>query len=463
MQVDRDASDLAAEQAYLRYAEKCLERMRRRAESGPPHVAHTGAAHALRQQQELRRSHLNDPPDQPAFFGRYDETAGATWYIGRRHIHDADHDPVVVEWRAPVAVPYYRASRQNPLGVARRRTFTFDGNRLTGVDEESFEPRTTRPAVPSPLSSALRGELDRHRSGTMRDIVATIQSEQDELIRMPLKGLLVVQGGAGTGKTAIGLHRAAFLLYEHPVLRRRGVLLVGPSQLFLDYIARVLPSLGEEAVTQRSVDQLVEGLRPTLAESREVQRLKGEGRMAAVLARLVAAHRRPLRKNLYFQVDEAEFALTVGAARRLLDAVRSRGLPHNQGRAALREELRIELYRSSRAALPKRAKATKISRMVQYLTATGQLDLPLDRMWPHLASDMVVRQLLADRRLLARRRTGSSTGTSSRPSDGLAGPPRPGARATWHSWMRRRRSSTAASPLTGTSSSTRRRIFRRCN
>ena len=189
------------------------------------------------------------------FFGRIDEPSpdGSgfdRWYIGRRHIEDDDHDPVVVDWRAPISAPFYRATAVDTLGVAFRRRFTLeDGDISAYLDEQLDDPDAANVAagIPDPVLA----EIGAARSGEMREIVATIQAEQDVVIRSDIDQALIVQGGPGTGKTAVALHRAAYLLFEHRArLARDGVLVVGPNQAFLDYIANVLPSIGERSVRQ---------------------------------------------------------------------------------------------------------------------------------------------------------------------------------------------------------------------
>ncbi len=190
-------------------------------------------------------------PGAGDFFGRIDE-----WYIGRRHIEDDQHDPVVVDWRAPIAAPFYRATSVDPLGVVFRRRFTLDdGDLIAYLDEHLDDPDEGEVAggIPDPVLA----EIGAERSGEMREIVSTIQAEQDIVIRSSIDQVLVVQGGPGTGKTAVALHRAAYLMFEHRGrLARDGVLVVGPNQAFLDYIANVLPSLGERTVRQATVDEL---------------------------------------------------------------------------------------------------------------------------------------------------------------------------------------------------------------
>ena len=190
-----------------------------------------------------RVSLLADSP-RPLLFGRIDEEDGASWHIGRRHVEDTKADPVVVDWRAPVAVPFYRASAKDALGLARRRQIMVDRRTVVAVADDLFGGADDVASTRLRGGDALLAELERARTGEMLDIVATIQAEQDEIIRAPLDRLLTVQGGPGTGKTAVGLHRAAFLLYNHPNLSRDGVLVLGPSRAFLRYIAAGSPLFG---------------------------------------------------------------------------------------------------------------------------------------------------------------------------------------------------------------------------
>ncbi len=232
-----------------------------------------------------------------------------TFHIGRLAVHGADHEPLVVDWRAPIAEPFYRATGRDPQGLVLRRHLALEGRRVTGIEDERFGgPSEEAHAAPaSDGSEAAEGEgelilgdlpiggpaallaaLGRARSGRMTDIVSTIQKEQDEIIRAPLSGVLVVQGGPGTGKTAVALHRAAYLLYTHRFpLERQGVLVVGPNPLFLRYIDQVLPSLGETGVTLSTMSGLVPEIRVQEKGPVEVARLKGDPRMAKVIARAV--------------------------------------------------------------------------------------------------------------------------------------------------------------------------------
>ena len=233
--------------------------------------------------QDLRTPGAGD------FFGRIDEDRDR-WYIGRRHIEDERHDPVVIDWRAPIAAPFYRATSVDPLGLKHRRRFTLADGQITAyLDEQLDDPDAagTASGIPDPVLA----EIGAARTGAMREIVATIQAEQDVVIRAPMQQALIVQGGPGTGKTAVGLHRAAYLLFEHRRrLVRDGVLVVGPNKVFLDYIGNVLPSLGERSVQQRTVlDLCVPRVDVGATDSVELARLKGDPRMLSVLQRAVMA------------------------------------------------------------------------------------------------------------------------------------------------------------------------------
>jgi len=298
-------------------------------------------------------------PGAGDFFGRIDtDTTDSkdTWYIGRRHIEDAQHDPVVVDWRAPIAAPFYRATVHDPLGLSHRRRFMMTAepgmpSDLTSyLDEQLDDPDSADAAsgIPDPVLA----EIGAARTGAMREIVATIQAEQDIVIRAPMQQALIVQGGPGTGKTAVGLHRAAYLLFEHRRrLVREGVLVVGPNQVFLDYIGNVLPSLGERSVQQRTVlDLCVPRVEVTGTDPVDVARLKGDPRLLDVLQRAVLngirlpkeSVRVPLGARTWV-VEPDEFATWIETA--LGGAAVNR--PLNRRRDALKTIAQQQLQRQS--------------------------------------------------------------------------------------------------------------------
>jgi len=287
--------DLPAEQAHLAHAHRCRMEMVRRLEAL---AAGEGAADAITQEyiEMVVAEALTDlaQPGAGDFFGRLDEETGEQWYVGRRHIENDRHEPVVIDWRAAVAAPFYRATVHDPLGLRRRRRFTMADGQLTAyLDEHLDDPEAAD--VASGIPDPVLAEIGAARSGAMREIVATIQAEQDHIIRAPLEGAVIVQGGPGTGKTAVALHRAAYLLFEHRrLLAREGVLVVGPNRVFLDYIANVLPSLGERSVQQRTVGELaIPRVDVTGDDSVAAARVKGRVVMATVLERAALAQINP--------------------------------------------------------------------------------------------------------------------------------------------------------------------------
>ncbi|HEU4547642.1 MAG TPA: AAA family ATPase, partial [Microlunatus sp.] len=240
--------------------------------------------------QAAKRLAVLDAEHEGLVFGRLDRTDGEIRYVGRIGVRDVDYEPLVIDWRAPAAEPFYRATPVNPMQVVRRRVLRCSGDRVIGIEDDLLGEGADADLVVVG-EGALMAALSRARGPQMRDIVATIQSEQDEAIRAPWQGFTMISGGPGTGKTVVALHRAAFLLYSH---RRRfengGVLVVGPSQVFMTYIERVLPSLGEDAVTLRSIGAVaadVVELRGERADDAAVATIKGSLRMVTVLKRLV--------------------------------------------------------------------------------------------------------------------------------------------------------------------------------
>lgn len=255
-------------------------------------------AEVLSRQIDDRIKALADLSDTPLFFGRLnylhspgaeqaEGAAGEQFYIGRRHVHDADGDPMVIDWRAPVSQPFYRASKKDPLDISLRRRFGYTGGDLTAYEDEHLMD----PAEAAATSKLLQQEIERPRVGPMRDIVATIQPEQDEIVRSGLGGTVCVQGGPGTGKTAVGLHRVAYLLYAHRErLARTGTLVIGPNKSFLHYIEQVLPALGELTVRQGTVDDLVAHVEVRGTDEAPAAVIKGDARMAEVLRRAIYSH-----------------------------------------------------------------------------------------------------------------------------------------------------------------------------
>ncbi|MFF3347337.1 HelD family protein [Streptomyces sp. NPDC002779] len=291
---------LARERSHLASSRAALRAMREDVEALD--IADVTAnwvnAAVLAHQIDERIKALADLSDTPLFFGRLDYlhapgadrsegAQGEQFYIGRRHVHDAAGDPMVIDWRAPVSQPFYRASKKDPQDVALRRRFGYTGGDLTAYEDEHLSD----PAEAARTSKLLQQEIERPRVGPMRDIVATIQPEQDEIVRSGLGGTVCVQGGPGTGKTAVGLHRVAYLLYAHRErLARTGTLVIGPNRSFLHYIEQVLPALGELTVRQATVDDLVGQVEVRGTDDAAAAVVKGDARMAEVLRRALYSH-----------------------------------------------------------------------------------------------------------------------------------------------------------------------------
>jgi DNA helicase IV len=289
------ASDdpLARERAHLTDSRAALRAMREDAEALDIKdvTANWVNAAVLQAQIEERIKALADLSHTPLFFGRLDylhtTQEGQRFYIGRRHVHDAEGEPMVIDWRAPVSQPFYRASKKDPQDVGLRRRFGYTGGELTAYEDEHLSD----PQELERTSRLLQAEIERPRVGPMRDIVATIQPEQDEIVRSGLAGSVCVQGGPGTGKTAVGLHRVAYLLYAHRErLARTGTLVIGPNRSFLHYIEQVLPALGELEVRQATVDDLVAHVEVRGTDEAATAVVKGDARMAEVLRRAVRSH-----------------------------------------------------------------------------------------------------------------------------------------------------------------------------
>ncbi|MFG2350685.1 HelD family protein [Streptomyces phaeochromogenes] len=300
-----DPSDdpLSRERAHLTHSRAALRSMREDVESLDIRdvTANWVNAEVLTRQIDERVKALADLSHTPLFFGRLDYlhspgadqaegAEGERFYIGRRHVHDADGDPMVIDWRAPVSQPFYRASKKNPLDIALRRRFGYTGGDLTAYEDEHLSDPADS-SGDAATSKLLQQEIERPRVGPMRDIVATIQPEQDEIVRSGLGGSVCVQGGPGTGKTAVGLHRVAYLLYAHrDRLARTGTLVIGPNASFLHYIEQVLPALGELEVKQATVDDLVAHVEVRGTDEAPAAVIKGDARMAEVLRRAVRSH-----------------------------------------------------------------------------------------------------------------------------------------------------------------------------
>src|SRR5690348_13681585 len=279
-----------------------------------------------------RAQSLVDDPATALFFGRTDHADGERWYIGRRHVADAAGDPVVVDWRADVSRAFYRASRTEPMGVVRRRRFGIESGRITAYEDEHL----TDPAEADTRSTILAREIERPRVGPMRDIVATIQPEQDEIVRAGAATTVCVQGAPGTGKTAVGLHRAAWLLYAfRDRLARSGVLVVGPNRAFLEHVGSVLPALGEIEVAHTTVEELTTAVPVRAVDDAATATLKGDARMAEVLRRAVWSSVGAADEALVLPRGSRRWRVPAYEVRELVDELRTRGVRYGAARAML--------------------------------------------------------------------------------------------------------------------------------
>ncbi len=289
---------IAAEQAYVDVVHERLEESTKVASAlvkegyARGHVGNEGGLverDAMVFQAQRRLSALNAAHDG-LVFGRLDLTSDAPRYIGRIGVRDADREIILIDWRAPAASLFYQATAQEPRGVVRRRVLRTSGRRVVGVEDDLLDADAAPDDMEVVGEGALLASLSRARDATMHSVVATIQKEQDDAIRAPVRGATIIGGGPGTGKTVVALHRAAFLLYsDRRRFERGGVLVVGPSSVFMAYIERVLPSLGETAVTLRSLGEVVDGVRAPEHDEPVAAAAKGSSRMLPVLQRLARA------------------------------------------------------------------------------------------------------------------------------------------------------------------------------
>jgi len=332
--------ELEQEQAYVDRAYECLDKMRSTLGRTQDAMATEFAALAI-EAWAKRRARTFQDAERGLCFGRL--TLDGTLrplYIGRRWVHDDEREQLIVNWQAPAARPFYTATPSDPQRVLERRRYRTEGRRITDISDESLDGTAVEGAS---VSDFLLEELERRREGRMRDIVATIQSDQYRLITADPDGALVVQGGPGTGKTAVGLHRASWLLYTHREQLRR-VLIVGPNPTFMDYVSHVLPALGEEAVEQRAVSELLDGVEVAREEALDVARLKADTRLGEVVQRAVELAVKPAPEELVLYVDGLFVSVKERQVRELLDEALESGLALAHARDRFRMALLRRFY-----------------------------------------------------------------------------------------------------------------------
>ncbi|WP_345571008.1 HelD family protein [Nonomuraea rosea] len=321
-------------------------------------------------------------------FGRLDHTDEGRLYIGKLGLSDDDQQRLLIDWRAPVAQPFYRATANVPMGVTRRRHLQTRRRDVIGVDDDLLDLDSLTDDDRATLNgeAALLAALDERRTGRMRDIVATIQSEQDRVIRSDLNGVLVVQGGPGTGKTVVALHRAAYLLYTHRErLERRGVLILGPNLTFLRYIEQVLPSLGETDVLLSTVGELYPGVTATHRDRPEVAALKGDLRMAEVIAKAIRDRQKVPRKPIELTIGR----ITLTIDRSMLEGAKNKAArtrrPHNQARAVFVRSLLNALARQQARKIGKGLiDEDDLADLREELRTEPVVKSALNRLWPYL-------------------------------------------------------------------------------
>ncbi len=424
---------LAAERDHLARSRECLRRMREdvlglRALGGDP-----VSEEYLKADLHRRAEALRDLPDTPLFFGRLDYSPAAVmrpdsspagtsgsgqsgpqsrsgqagpagqalpgerFHIGRRHVHDGEGHPVVIDWRAPVSRPFYRASAADPMGLDLRRRFGFAGPELTAYEDEEFT-RAGRAGGAAAVSAIMLAEIERPRSGPMRDIVATIQPDQDDIVRAEAGQTMCVQGAPGTGKTAVGLHRVAYLLYAYPGrMVRGGVLVIGPNRAFLSYIRGVLPALGEAGVAQLTVSDLVATVPVRAADSIQAARIKGDARMAQVLHRALWEGLGEPAESLVLTRGSWRWRVPGYEIAELIGELRARGVRYGAGRSMLGHRIaHTVLTRMEAAGEPVDDRTHEAVRRARPVRAA------VDAAWPAADPLRLVMRLLSDPGLLAR-------------------------------------------------------------
>jgi DNA helicase IV len=391
-------SELRSERQHLRASRTALQRMREKTISLDAMGGDPLSTEYLKAALWRRMKSLEDDPTIPLFFGRLDYSRddptglGERFYIGRRHVTDDEGDPMVIDWRADISRPFYRASRTEPFGVELRRRFGYAHGEMTAFEDEHLLAGEQERS-----SEILEAEIERPRIGPMRDIVATIQPEQDEIVRSTIADTVCVQGAPGTGKTAVGLHRAAYLLYAHrDQLSRQGVLVVGPNASFLRYIADVLPALGEIDARQTTIEELVSKAPLRGSDPAPIATLKGEARMAEVVRRAVWSALAEPTEGLVISRGARRWRVPTFETQEIIAELRQRGVRYGAGRAMLPQRL-------AHAILLKMELAGESpdDRVQDAIARSRPVKQYVGRIWPVVDPARVVSRLLGDADFLA--------------------------------------------------------------
>jgi DNA helicase IV len=388
--------ELAAEQAYVDNAYDQLDRMRSTVARTQEAMATEWAALNMEAWVKRRMQTFEDA-ERGLVFGRLTLDGNPRpLYVGRRWVTDEQQESLVVNWQAPAARPFYTATPQDPHGVTQRRRFRARGRKLLDISDESLDGSAVEGAA---VSDFLLEELERRRDARMRDIVATIQSDQYRLITAEPDGALVVQGGPGTGKTAVGLHRASWLLYTYRERLRR-VLVVGPNPTFMEYVSQVLPTLGEEAVEQRAVTELVDGVEAVRDDAPDVARLKGDPRLREVVARAVELAVVLAPEELYARIDGVYVRVRERDVAALLDEALEAGDPIGLARDRFRMAVLRRFYERYGELLGPQA-FRSFDELERALRSGGFLTRWLDRVLPLPQPEKLVTRLLTSPAALA--------------------------------------------------------------
>ena len=400
--------ELKRERDYLTGARNELVRMREQTLSLKAHGGDPVSSENLAATLYRRAQSLIDDPHANLFFGRIDQQRTDApkperWYIGRRHVADSHGDPVVIDWRADVSTAFYRASTAEPMGVSLRRRFGIDRGQLTAYEDERLDggDGLAAPTGSGFRSQILVGEIERPRVGPMRDIVATIQPEQDAIVRCDVGMTVCVQGAPGTGKTAVGLHRAAWLLYAHRErLARSGVLVVGPNRAFLDHIGAVLPTLGEVEVRHCTIDELLASVPVRGRDSVDTAVLKGDPRLAEILHAAVWSYVLTPTEPLVLPRGAHKWRVPATEVAEIVQELRTRGVRYDAARRMLPHRLAhaILLQMEQAGDSPDDRVQDAVARSAAVTKYAG-------RVWPALDPKAVLFSLLSDPTTLERHTT----------------------------------------------------------
>jgi DNA helicase IV len=411
--------EMADEQRFIDHAYACLEqsktdawKLRDLSEAGLGGTLQARYERDVFDEALVNRLTQLDLGDAALVFGRIDRHAESpdtleTFHIGRLAVADQDREPVVVDWRAPVAEPFYRATGRETMGLVRRRHFAVQGRELLGIEDELFGDGHIGIGHDDGLSDSVSGAhglrgystllaaLERGRTGQLGDIVATIQSEQDEIIRSPQSGVLVVQGGPGTGKTVVALHRAAYLLYSYRFpLEDQGVLVIGPNRVFLRYIERVLPSLGEAGVEQVVLTDLFPHVTYGAKDPVLAARVKGDMRMSKVITKAVSDRERPLKENLQLPFRSGYVRMSAEDTAQIVRNARRRFRRHNSARKWVETEMLHALGASWRDP------GVSLAELKESVRPLPEFRIAMERMWPLLTPAELLNDLYGSKALL---------------------------------------------------------------